>query len=86
MDFSPEPGEDEFRRRIRPVLGQPELAAEIARLRDAGTEQDERPVYRRLGAAGLLGVGWSADVRVYRFKTHRMVSDLWVHEISYAAR
>ena len=36
----------------------------------------------RQEVSAFLGAG----LRLYRFKTHRRVSDLRIHEISYAAR
>jgi hypothetical protein len=43
-------------------------------------------VPRRCACLAALRVfGWLALFALYRFKTHRMVFELGIHEISYAA-
>ncbi|MCZ7428582.1 acyl-CoA dehydrogenase family protein [Micromonospora sp. WMMA1949] len=59
MDFSPTASDVEFRDRVRAVLAAPEAIELLADLAhpDPG-ERDERPLYRFLGAAGLLAPHW----------------------------
>jgi alkylation response protein AidB-like acyl-CoA dehydrogenase len=58
MEFGHTAAENEFRARVRGLLREPPIAPELDRVRGAAAEPDERPLYRLLGAAGLLGAGW----------------------------
>lgn len=60
MDFVYGSEEEEFRTYVRAALHAPDIAGELARVRAAAGEPDERPLYRLLGRAGLLAPSWPA--------------------------
>lgn len=58
MDFGFTAREADFRNQVRAVLDTPGVRELLTRLSAESGEPDERPLYRRLGAAGVLAVGW----------------------------
>jgi alkylation response protein AidB-like acyl-CoA dehydrogenase len=60
LDFAYAPQDIEYRDQVRQRLSEARLQAEITRLTQSDVEPDERPLYRMLGAAGLIGVNWPA--------------------------
>ena len=62
MDFGETGREAELRAEVRVALADPEVRAELDRLRDsADREPDVRPLYRMLGRRGLLAVSWLVE-------------------------
>jgi alkylation response protein AidB-like acyl-CoA dehydrogenase len=60
LEFDYSPGDVKFREQVRQLLAESYIKTEVARLREADVELDERQLYRMLGAVGLIGVNWPA--------------------------
>lgn len=61
MNFAESEADHDLRQQVRDVLGSAAITAETRRLREQPGEQDERPLYRLLGAADLLAVSWPRE-------------------------
>lgn len=61
MNFAETEAAEAFRQHVRDVLAAPDPRAELDRVHATRGEPDERPLYRLLGAAGLLAVSWPVE-------------------------
>ncbi|GAB3176474.1 acyl-CoA dehydrogenase family protein [Streptomyces incanus] len=62
MDFSATEREEALRAEVRAVLAEPDVRAELDRVRHSSRrEPDVRPLYRMLGRRGLLAVSWPEE-------------------------